>query len=231
MYNLSLEHKDPQDLRGHQGRMALREGMVSRVTLVKMGDRVTLGLRAFQGLQERWAPRVRREILVLDLEDLQDLQGHQDPPSDRTSSPSLTWKDLVSVEIWRASEAHEVSLAPQDPLVSQDCLVSQGALGSTAPMLQDLQAFLVCLGRKAPPDFLVPRDLQVLPAKRAHQEWLARKAVLAMWESQDPRGAKATLGLSVYLERLAWLDPLGQLGPQDPQDLLGHQDQDLLLDS
>lgn len=26
-----------------------------------------------------------REILVLEFEDLQDLQGHQDPPSDRTS--------------------------------------------------------------------------------------------------------------------------------------------------
>lgn len=45
------------------------------------------------------------------------------------------------------------------------------------------------------------------------------------------RGAKETLGLSVSLERLAWLDPLGQLGPQDPQDPLGHQDRDLLLDS
>lgn len=79
------EHKDPRDLRGHQGRMALQEGMANRVTPVKMGDRVTLDLRAFQGLQERWAPRVRREILVLDLEGLQDLQDHQDPPSDRTS--------------------------------------------------------------------------------------------------------------------------------------------------
>lgn len=55
------------------------------------------------------------------------------------------------------SRAHEASLAPQDPLVSQDCLVSQGALGSTAPTLRDLQVFLVCLGRKGPPDFLVPR--------------------------------------------------------------------------
>lgn len=143
----------------------------------------------------------------------------------------MTWKDPVSVEIWRASEAHEASLAPRDPLVSQDCLVSQGALGSTAPTLRDLQVFLVCLGRKGPPDFLVPRDLQVLQAKRAHQERLARKAALAMWESQDPRGAKETLGLSVSLERLAWLDPLGQLGPQDPQDPLGPQDRDLLLDS
>lgn len=55
------------------------------------------------------------------------------------------------------SRAHEASLAPQDPLVSQDCLVNQGALGSTVPMLQDLLAFLVCLGRKGPPDFLVLR--------------------------------------------------------------------------
>lgn len=55
------------------------------------------------------------------------------------------------------SRAHEASLAPQGPLVSQDCLVSQGALGSTVPMHQDLQAFLVCLGRKGPPVFLVPR--------------------------------------------------------------------------
>lgn len=53
--------------------------------------------------------------------------------------------------------AHEASLAPQDPLVSQDCLVSQGALGSTAPTLQDLQAFLVCQARRGPQDFLVPR--------------------------------------------------------------------------
>lgn len=132
--------------------------------------------------------------------------------------------------IWRASEAHEASLAPQDPLVSQDCLVNQGALGSTAPMLQDLQAFLVCLGRKGPLDFLVPQDLQVLQAKRAHREWLARKAVLARWASQDPRGAKEILGLSVYLERLAWLDPLGQSDHQDHQDPRDHQDQDLPLD-
>lgn len=137
------------------------------------------------------------------------------------------------METWRASEAHEASLAPQDPLVSQDCLVSQGALGSTAPTLQDLQAFLVYQERKGPQDFLVPRDLQVLQAKRAHQEWPARKAVSAMWASQDPRGAKGTLGLSVYLESLAWLDPVGQLDlqdPQDPQGLQDHQDQDLLLD-
>lgn len=85
MHNLSLEHKDPQDLRDHQGRMALQEGTVNRVTLVKMGGRVTLGLKAFQGPQETWAPRVRREILVSEHEDLQDLQGHQDPPSDRTN--------------------------------------------------------------------------------------------------------------------------------------------------
>lgn len=47
------------------------------------------------------------------------------------------------------------------------------------------------------------------------------------------RGAKEILGLSVYLERLAWLDPLGQLDhqdPQDPQDPRDHQDQDLPLD-
>lgn len=84
-YNLSLEHKDPRDLRGHQGRMVFQEGMVNRVTLAKTGDRVTLDPKAFQGPQETWALRVRREILVLGLEDLQDLQGHQDPPSDRTS--------------------------------------------------------------------------------------------------------------------------------------------------
>lgn len=132
--------------------------------------------------------------------------------------------------IWRASGAHEASLAPQDPLVSQDCLVNQGALGSTVPMLQDLPAFLVCLGRKGPPDFLVLRDLQVLQAKRAHREWLARKAVLARWASRDPRGAKEILGLSVYLERLAWLDPLGQPDHQDPRDPRDHQDQDLPLD-
>lgn len=30
MYNLSLEHKDPQDLRGHQGRMAHQEGTENR---------------------------------------------------------------------------------------------------------------------------------------------------------------------------------------------------------
>lgn len=29
-YNLSQEHKDPQDLRGHQGRMARQEGMANR---------------------------------------------------------------------------------------------------------------------------------------------------------------------------------------------------------
>lgn len=85
MYNLSLEHKDPRDLRGRQGRMVLQEGTVNRVTLVKMGNRVTLGLKAFQGPQETWAPRVRRETLVLGLEDLRDPQGHQDPPPDRTS--------------------------------------------------------------------------------------------------------------------------------------------------
>lgn len=84
-HNLSLEHKDPQDLRGHQGRMAFQEGMVNQATLVKTGDQVTLDLQASQGPQETWALRVRREILVLDLEDLQDLRGHQDPPSDRTS--------------------------------------------------------------------------------------------------------------------------------------------------
>lgn len=55
------------------------------------------------------------------------------------------------------SRALEVSLAPQDPLVSQAFLVSQGALGSTVPMLQDLQAFLVCLERKGPLVFLAPR--------------------------------------------------------------------------
>lgn len=114
--------------------------------------------------------------------------------------------------------------------MSQDCLVSQGALGSTAPTLQDLRAFLVCLGRKGLPDFLVPRDLQVLQAKRAHQDWLARKAMLARWASQDPRGAKETLGLLVRPGRLAWLDLLGQLDPQDPRDPRDHQDQDLLLD-
>lgn len=85
VYNLSREHKDPRDLRGHRGRMARQEGMASRVTPVKTGDRVTLDLKAFQGPQVTWAPRVRREILVWGLEDLQDLQGLQDPPSDRTS--------------------------------------------------------------------------------------------------------------------------------------------------
>lgn len=94
--------------------------------------------------------------------------------------------------------------------MSQDCLVSQGALESTVPMHQDLQAFLVCLGKKGPLVFLVPRDLQVLQAKRAHQEWPARKAMLVMWVSQDPRGAKETSGPSVCLESLAWLDPLDQ---------------------
>lgn len=29
-HNLSLEHKDHQDLRGHQGRMAFQEEMVNR---------------------------------------------------------------------------------------------------------------------------------------------------------------------------------------------------------
>lgn len=114
--------------------------------------------------------------------------------------------------------------------MSQDYLVSQAALGSTVPLHRDLQAFLVCLGRKDPRVFLVPRDLQVLQAKRAHREWLARKAVLARWASQDPRGAKEILGLSVYLERLAWLDPQGQLDHQDPRDPRDHQDQDLPLD-
>lgn len=85
VHNLPLEHKDLQDLRGHQERMELQEGTVNRVTLVKMEGRVTLGLKASQEPQEKWAPRVRREILVLEFEDLQDLQGHQDPPSDRTS--------------------------------------------------------------------------------------------------------------------------------------------------
>lgn len=84
-HNLSLEHKDHRDLRGHQGRMAFQEGMVNQVTLVRTGDRVTLDLKAFQGPQETWALRVKRETLVLGLQDLQDLQGHQDPPSDRTS--------------------------------------------------------------------------------------------------------------------------------------------------
>lgn len=84
-HNLSLEHKDPQDLRGHQGRMAFQEGMVNQATLVKTGGRATLDLKASQGLQETRALRVRREILVLGLEDLQDRQGHQDPLSDRTS--------------------------------------------------------------------------------------------------------------------------------------------------
>lgn len=84
-HNLSLEHKDPRDLRGHQGRMASREGMVNQATLVKTGGRVTLDLKASRGPQEMWALRVRREILVLGLEDLQDLRDHQDPPSDRTS--------------------------------------------------------------------------------------------------------------------------------------------------
>lgn len=135
------------------------------------------------------------------------------------------------MEIWRASEAHEASLAPRDPLVSQDCLVSQGALGSTAPTLQDQRAFLAFPGRKGLPDFLVPRDLQVLPAKWAHQERLARKAMSARWASQDPRGAKETLGLSVYLGRLAWLDLLGQLDPQDLRDPRDHQARDLPLDS
>lgn len=115
--------------------------------------------------------------------------------------------------------------------MSQDYLVSQAALGSTVPLHRDLQAFLVCLGRKDPQVFLVLRDLQVLQAKRAHQERPARKAMLAMWVSQDPRGAKETLGPSVCLESLAWLGPLGQLDPQDPQGLQDHQDQDLLLDS
>lgn len=87
-YNLSQEHKDPQDLRGHQGRMARQEGMANRVTPVKTGDRVTLDLKAFQGPQVMWAPRVRREILASGLKDLRGLkglQGHQDPPSERTS--------------------------------------------------------------------------------------------------------------------------------------------------
>lgn len=106
--------------------------------------------------------------------------------------------------------------------------MNQGALGSTVPTHQDLQAFLVFLGRKGPPVFLVPQDLQ---AKRAHQEWPARKAVLAMRAAQDPRGAKETLGPLVCLESLACLDSLGQLDPQDLQGLQGHQDQDLLLDS
>lgn len=134
------------------------------------------------------------------------------------------------METWRASEALEVSLAPQDPLVSQAFLVSQGALGSTVPMLQDLQAFLVCLGRKGPPVFLAPRDLQGLQAKRAHQEWPARKALWVLLASQDPRAAKETLGLSGYLERLAWLDPLDQLDLRGHQGHQGHQDQDMLLD-
>lgn len=30
VHNLSLEHKDPQGLRGHQERMELQEGMVNR---------------------------------------------------------------------------------------------------------------------------------------------------------------------------------------------------------
>ena len=47
--------------------------------------------------------------------------------------------------------------APRGPLVSQDFLVSQDALGSMVPMHQDLQAFLVYLGRKDPPVFQVPR--------------------------------------------------------------------------
>lgn len=106
--------------------------------------------------------------------------------------------------------------------------MNQGALGSTVPTHQDLQAFLVCLGRKGLLVFLVPRGLQ---AKRAHQEWPARKAVLAMRAAQDPRGAKETLAPSVCLESLACLDSLGQLDPQDLQGLQGHQDQDLLLDS
>lgn len=97
-------------------------------------------------------------------------------------------------------------------------------------MLQDLQAFPVCPGRKAPQAFLVPRDPKVLQAKRAHQEWQARKATLVMWASQDPRGAKETPGLPVYLESLAWVDPLDQLDLQGPQDPQGPQDQDLLLD-
>lgn len=83
--NLSLEHKDPRGLRGLQGGTVSREGMVNRVTLVKTGDRVTLDLKAFQGPQETWVLRARRENLVLDLEDLQGHQGHQDLPSDRTS--------------------------------------------------------------------------------------------------------------------------------------------------
>lgn len=112
--------------------------------------------------------------------------------------------------------------------MSRDCLVNQGALGSMVPTHQDLQAFLVYLGRKGPPVFLVPRDLR---AKRAHQEWLARKAVLVIWAAQDPRGAKETLDPLVCLESLACLDSLGQLDPQDLQGLQGHQDQDLLLDS
>lgn len=115
--------------------------------------------------------------------------------------------------------------------MSQDYLVSQAALGSTVPLHRDLQAFLVCLGRKDPQVFLVPRDLQVLQAKRAHQERPARKAMLAMWVSQDPRGAKETLGPLVCLESLAWLGHLVQLDLQDPQGLRDHQDQDLLLDS
>lgn len=109
--------------------------------------------------------------------------------------------------------------------------MSQGALGSTVPMHQDLQVFLVYLGRKDPPVFQVPRDPQVLQAKRAHQEWPARKAMLAMWASQDPRGAKETLGPSVCLARLVWLDPLGQSDPRGLQGLQGHQGLDLLLDS
>lgn len=55
------------------------------------------------------------------------------------------------------SRAHEASLAPRGPLVSQDSLVNQDALGSMVPMHQDLQASLVCLGRKDPLVFRVPR--------------------------------------------------------------------------
>jgi hypothetical protein len=55
------------------------------------------------------------------------------------------------------SRVPEVSLALQGPPVSQACPESQAALESTVPMLQDPQAFLVCLGEMGLPGFLAPR--------------------------------------------------------------------------
>lgn len=131
---------------------------------------------------------------------------------------------------WRPSGAHEASPALRGPQECQACPVSQAVLERTAPSLQDLQAFLVCLDGMDPAAFLASQGPQVLQDGRDNQERLARKAASVKQAPQDPRAAREIQALLVLLGRTAWQDPRDRLDHRDPLDPLDHQDQDSLLD-